>query len=102
MTVLATSWPIAVVREDPNALRVWVTEISEKTGVLQTLPHRSHSLLAEQWPGMVLPWSLIALVAVVLPFFPETRDRSGEGERCSGRAISRVVAPVVCLVVGGG
>jgi len=63
--VLAAGWPLAVLREDPNALRVWLMEISEKTGVLQILPHHRHSLLAEQWPGMVLPWSLIAFVAVL-------------------------------------
>ncbi len=75
---MAMSWPIAVLRQDPNALRVWLVEMSEKTGVLQTLPHRRHSPLAEQWPGMMLPWSLIAMVAVVLPFLPDSPLRTSD------------------------
>jgi 4-amino-4-deoxy-L-arabinose transferase-like glycosyltransferase len=86
LTVMAAMWPVAVLREDPDALRLWLMEISEKTGVLQILRHRRHSLLAVQWPGMMLPWSLIALAAVVLPFLPEFRpgddaDRATHGRR---------------------
>jgi 4-amino-4-deoxy-L-arabinose transferase-like glycosyltransferase len=77
--VLAASWPVAVLRQDPKALGVWLTEISEKTGVLQVLPHRRHALLAEQWPALMLPWSVIAIVALVLPFLPESTDRAGAG-----------------------
>jgi 4-amino-4-deoxy-L-arabinose transferase-like glycosyltransferase len=47
LIAMALSWPAAVVAEDPQALRVWWMEISEKTGVLQILPHRHHGLLAE-------------------------------------------------------
>jgi 4-amino-4-deoxy-L-arabinose transferase-like glycosyltransferase len=71
LVVLAASWPITVWWSDPNALGVWLLEISEKTGVWQTLPHRDHAVLVTQWVGMALPWSIIALVAVVLPFFPK-------------------------------
>ena len=79
LAAIAASWPIAVLHEDPNALRVWLVEISEKTGVLQTLPHRRHSFLAEQWLAMMLPWSLIAMAAVVLPFLSESPARVGDG-----------------------
>ena len=79
LVAVAASWPMAVLHEDPNAWRVWLVEMSEKTGVLQTLPHRRHSLLAEQWPAMMLPWSLIAMAAVVLPFLPESSARGGDG-----------------------
>src|SRR5262249_25415689 len=67
---IAVSWPAAVLSEDPQALRVWWMEVSEKTGVLQILPHRHHGLLAEHWPSMMLPWTVIAFVALVLPFLP--------------------------------
>jgi hypothetical protein len=75
---LALSWPLAVLRQDPSALRVWSLEMSEKTGLTHILEHRRHFLLVGQWPGMVLPWTLIALVAVVLPFFLETLNSSRE------------------------
>ena len=86
---LALSWPVAVLMEDPSALRVWSLEMSEKTGLSHILEHRQHSLLVEQWPGMVLPWTLIAVVAVLLPFLSETmnlrRDRAGTwGTRSRG------------------
>jgi len=78
---LALSWPAAVLMEEPSALRVWSLEMSEKTGLSRILEHRPHSLLVEQWPGMVLPWTFIAVVAVLLPFLSETmglrRDRGG-------------------------
>ena len=72
LAAMAASWPMAVLHEDPNALSVWLVEMSEKTGVLQTLPHHRHSLLAVQWPAMMFPWSLIAMAAVVLPFLSES------------------------------
>ena len=70
LVAMAVSWPAAVLSEDPTALRVWWMEVSEKTGVLQVLPHRHHGLLAEHWPSMMLPWTVIAFVALVLPFLP--------------------------------
>ena len=67
--------------EDPAAAQVWALEISEKTGLSQILEHRRHPLLAAQWPGMVLPWTLIAPLAVLLPFFLARRDRTATA-RC--------------------
>jgi 4-amino-4-deoxy-L-arabinose transferase-like glycosyltransferase len=81
LSAMALSWPVAVMVEDPNALRIWWLEIAEKTGVSQMLRHRRHSLLLEQWPAMVLPWSLIALVAVILPFFRESDDHADRDAR---------------------
>jgi 4-amino-4-deoxy-L-arabinose transferase-like glycosyltransferase len=72
--VLASSWPVAVLIEDPGAARVWALEMSEKIGFSQILEHRRHPMLVGEWPGMVLPWTLIGLVAVVLPFLVTTRD----------------------------
>jgi 4-amino-4-deoxy-L-arabinose transferase-like glycosyltransferase len=80
---LALGWPAAVLRDDPGALRVWSLEMSEKTGLSHILEHRWHSPLVGQWPGLVLPWTLIAAVAVVLPFLSVTggsrRDRGALG-----------------------
>ncbi len=75
---LAASWPLAVMWQSPNAWRVWLVEISEKTGIWQTLPHHRHAPLASQWPVMMLPWSLIAMVAVILPFLPESPARTSD------------------------
>ena len=73
---LAMSWPVAVLLEDSGAARVWALEMSEKIGLSQILEHRRHQLLATQWPGMVLPWTMIAPVAAILPFFLARRKRS--------------------------
>lgn len=67
--LLAGTWPLLVLREDPQALRVWLLEMAEKTGASRILEHRRHPVLAGQWPAMVLPWTLIAASAAVMPFF---------------------------------
>jgi 4-amino-4-deoxy-L-arabinose transferase-like glycosyltransferase len=67
LVAMASSWPAAVLVVDPMALRVWLMEVSEKTGLLQVLPHRHRSLLAESWPSMMLPWTVIAFLASGLP-----------------------------------
>jgi 4-amino-4-deoxy-L-arabinose transferase-like glycosyltransferase len=64
---LALGWPAAVLVNDPGALRVWSLEMSEKTGLSRILEHRWHAPLIGEWPGLVLPWTLIAAVAVLLP-----------------------------------
>jgi len=88
--ILALSWPIAVLLVDSSAGRVWLLEMSEKTGVSHILEHRQHLLLAGQWPGMVLPWTIIALVAATMPFYLPTRNlsgyRAGSGDAQAGRS----------------
>jgi 4-amino-4-deoxy-L-arabinose transferase-like glycosyltransferase len=78
LAMLALSWPVAVLLKDPSALWVWSLEMSEKTGLSHILEHRRHALLVGEWPAMVLPWTLIAVVAVLLPFFLEHARRSQE------------------------
>ena len=72
---LAMSWPVVVLLHDPTAARVWVLEMTEKTGLSRILEHRRHAPLVGQWPGMVLPWTLIAAPALLLPFYAARRDR---------------------------
>ena len=81
---MGLSWPTAVLLQDPSALGVWSLEMSEKTGLSQIFPHVRHTLLLEQWPGIVLPWSLIAVVAVLLPFLPKNLDLSLNPDRAAG------------------
>jgi 4-amino-4-deoxy-L-arabinose transferase-like glycosyltransferase len=89
---LGLSWPIAVLQADPSALGVWSLEMSEKTGLSQIIPHLRHTLLLEQWPGLVLPWSPIAVVAVLLPFLFSKLNLSPD--RASGRGSSSWSAAV--------
>jgi len=81
---LGLSWPAAVLLEDPSALGVWSLEMSEKTGLSQIIPHLPHTLLLEQWPGLVLPWSLIAVVAVLLPVLPRSLRPTLRADRAAG------------------
>jgi 4-amino-4-deoxy-L-arabinose transferase-like glycosyltransferase len=66
--IMALSWPVAVLLNDGSALAVWSLEITEKTGFTHILEHRRHAPLLGQFPGMVLPWTLIAGLALLLPF----------------------------------
>jgi len=92
--ILAFGWPTLVLREDPQALRVWLLEMAEKTGMSRILEHRRHSTLAGQWPAMVLPWTLIAGLALALPFFTGLpalgSSRRGESRRAFGRWVSPI------------
>ncbi len=81
---MAASWPAAVYRHDSNALAIWLMEISEKTGVLGTLLHRRYPPLARQWPSMMFPWSVVAMVSLILPFLPE-RSQGDDGLRGARR-----------------
>jgi 4-amino-4-deoxy-L-arabinose transferase-like glycosyltransferase len=75
-TVLVLFWPAAVLLDHPSAGSVWALEMSEKTGLSHILEHRRHAALLGQWPGMVLPWTPIALVAAVMPFLSRARRES--------------------------
>jgi 4-amino-4-deoxy-L-arabinose transferase-like glycosyltransferase len=75
---VALSWPVAVLLKDPSALGVWSLEMTEKTGLSHILEHRRHGLLLEEWPAMVLPWTLIAVIAVMRPFLVAYAERGRE------------------------
>lgn len=83
---IAMSWPASVLGRDPNALGVWMTEMSEKTGLLGTLAHRRYSWLAGYWPEIMFPWSVVALVALILPFL-RGRETTGHEEARSAPPI---------------
>ncbi|MBV8314611.1 MAG: glycosyltransferase family 39 protein [Planctomycetaceae bacterium] len=70
---LALSWPVPVLLADPNALRVWSLEISQKVGGADFLHHRSHQILAADWFWMTAPWVVVATMAVLLPLLPRGR-----------------------------
>jgi 4-amino-4-deoxy-L-arabinose transferase-like glycosyltransferase len=69
---MALGWPLAVLSQDPRALRVWSLEMSEKTGLSSVLEHRHHIVLLAQWPAMVLPWTVVAVVAAFWPVIAVT------------------------------
>jgi 4-amino-4-deoxy-L-arabinose transferase-like glycosyltransferase len=71
---IATSWPVSVAWHDPNAVGVWLTEMSEKTGLLRILDHRHYAMLVRHWPVMMFPWSIVAMAALILPFVPADDD----------------------------
>jgi 4-amino-4-deoxy-L-arabinose transferase-like glycosyltransferase len=87
LVAMAASWPVAVLVVDPMALRVWLMEVSEKTGVLHVLPHRHRSLLAASWPSMMLPWTVIALLGSVLPLLPGDREGVAAASGPRGRRV---------------
>ncbi len=80
---IAASWPASVAFHDPNALQVWLTEMSEKTGLLGLLEHRRHGVLVGFWPLLTFPWSVIAMAGLVVPFLPDPEDKNQGTERPS-------------------
>jgi 4-amino-4-deoxy-L-arabinose transferase-like glycosyltransferase len=70
--VLALSWPIPVLLGDPNALGVWTTEMGQKTGLLP-IGHQERVILGLALPFLALPWPVLALAGVFLPFVPNHR-----------------------------
>jgi 4-amino-4-deoxy-L-arabinose transferase-like glycosyltransferase len=92
--LLAFGWPLLVLGTDPQALRVWLLEMAEKTGVTRILEHRRHSILAGQWPAMVLPWTFIAGLALALPFFSGLPALASKPRNESPGASGRWVSPI--------
>ncbi len=64
---LALCWPVPVLLSDPNAWDVWMLEIGQKTASAGVAYHHKRDLLATDWPGMAAPWSLFAILAIVVP-----------------------------------
>ena len=64
---LALGWPAAVWLADPNAARVWMTEMGQKTGAM-AIEHRERSGFLLQWPGLVLPWIVAGAAGMTIPF----------------------------------
>jgi 4-amino-4-deoxy-L-arabinose transferase-like glycosyltransferase len=92
LVAIATSWPASVAWHDPNAVGVWLTEMSEKTGLLGTLSHRRYASPIQHWPDMTFPWSIAAMAALILPFLPGASP-TGDDE-ASGRTWSAARSPV--------
>lgn len=70
--LLALCWPVPVLIQDPNALRVWLIEMGQKLGAVP-IPHRGRTVLILEWPAMVLPWVVPGLVGIALPFIRQRR-----------------------------
>jgi len=92
--ILVFGWPTLVLRADPQASRVWLSEMAEQTGIWRILEHRRHSTLAGQWPAMVLPWTLIAGLGLALPFFAGLPVLGSRRWNESPRASRRWVSPI--------
>jgi 4-amino-4-deoxy-L-arabinose transferase-like glycosyltransferase len=65
--VLALSWPAPVLLSDPNALKLWMFEMGQKTGSAGIGHSHYRLLLAVDWPWMTLPWAVVATMAAGLP-----------------------------------
>lgn len=71
--VLALSWPVPVLLNDPLAARVWYLEMGQKAGTAGVTHHRHHEILAVEWPMMTAPWVVLATTGLLLPFLPRGR-----------------------------
>ncbi|HEV3164919.1 MAG TPA: glycosyltransferase family 39 protein, partial [Isosphaeraceae bacterium] len=67
--LLALSWPVPVLLNDPKAAQVWYLEMAQKAGSAGIEHHRSRVLLLD-WPWMTAPWLLLTTAAIALPFLP--------------------------------
>lgn len=85
---MAASWPAAVAWREPNAMALWLMEMTEKVGILGTLVHRRHAVLARSWPEMMFPWSIVAMAAVILPFIRRSEGEVQAGGRADGSCLS--------------
>lgn len=66
--VLSLCWPVPVLATDPNALKVWLLEMGQKTGA-SGIPHPHRRLpIAADWPWMTAPWAIVGTLALASPF----------------------------------
>ena len=83
--MIALAWPTLVIIDDPHAMGIWGLEMGQKIGFDRVTEHRRHAILARDWPGMVLPWPLVAALGVALPFIRISKSQSSDEEQVSRR-----------------
>jgi 4-amino-4-deoxy-L-arabinose transferase-like glycosyltransferase len=66
--LLALSWPVPVLLQDPKAAQVWYLEMAQKAGSAGVQHHRTRELLLLDWPWLTAPWVLIAGLGLAMPF----------------------------------
>ncbi len=74
---ISLCWPIPVVLRDPEAVHVWLFEMTQKIDVADTANHRWRAPLAADWPGIVAPWIVVAGLGAVLPWLRRLRGNLG-------------------------
>jgi 4-amino-4-deoxy-L-arabinose transferase-like glycosyltransferase len=72
--ILALSWPVPVLLNDPKAAEVWYLEMAQKTASAGIQHHRQRLILAMDWPWMTAPFVLVATTAVVVPLLTRGRN----------------------------
>ncbi len=74
--ILALSWLVPVLLSDPNAVKIWVLEMGQKTGATGIAHERWRAPLAVDWPWMIAPWCVFGSIALAWPFL-----KRGEADR---------------------
>jgi 4-amino-4-deoxy-L-arabinose transferase-like glycosyltransferase len=74
--LLALSWPLPVLLNDPNAVKIWMLEMGQKMGASGIAHDRWRAPLAVDWPWMIAPWCVFGSIALAWPF-----SRFGEPDR---------------------
>lgn len=82
---LALCWPVPVLVSDPRAWEVWRLEMAQKTGVTGVPHSRTRLPLLADWPMMAAPWSVVAAIALALPFV-RRKDEGGDDREARARA----------------
>ncbi|WP_169977494.1 ArnT family glycosyltransferase [Tautonia rosea] len=74
MLGLCLCWPVPVLVARFDALSVWWLEIGQKVGSAGVTHHGRRTPLAAEWFWMAMPWTPLALMALVLPFTKKGRS----------------------------
>lgn len=68
MTALCLCWPVPVLASRFDALSVWMLEIGQKVGSAGVAHHDWRTPLVAEWFWMAMPWTPLAILALLLPF----------------------------------
>ncbi|GIW86029.1 MAG: hypothetical protein KatS3mg108_0353 [Isosphaeraceae bacterium] len=74
LILLALSWPVPVLLNDPKAWEVWKLEMAQKTGTAGIAHHRDRSPLLLDWPSLTAPWTIFATLGVIAPWLRSGRS----------------------------
>lgn len=74
MTALSLCWPVPVLISRFDALSVWWLEMGQKVGSAGIAHHDWRVPLAFEWFWMAMPWTPLAVMALILPFTPRGRS----------------------------
>jgi 4-amino-4-deoxy-L-arabinose transferase-like glycosyltransferase len=71
LMLIGASWPLAILVSDRGLFSQWLLAITAELTTVRFSSWPEFTRALGAWPGWLLPWTPIALLAVLVPFLPD-------------------------------